>query len=268
MFDDTRADWGASKPRGALSFVATSARSEFFSHYDGGSPLGLAARPHSACLDRVKQDQAFHMNGNGWTDIGYNGLVCQHGRAIEGRGIDYVGAHCPDHNLTGYGWQFMVGGDESPTPAAYARMRRAYDDCVKRSGPLAKKGHRDGLATACPGDIIYRWIRAGMEALTTQPEGEPMATAAEIADEILKRRVVDYYGNDTTVGAAIGLTLRNSTSAALDARKAVALAEAAALAEAPLTKQDIDDIGNGVVQALGAEYDASVVLTPKGGDPA
>lgn len=267
MFDDTRDDWDAAPPRGGLTYVSPAVRTEFYSHYDGATPLGLASKPHSSCLARVKHDQLFHMNGNGWTDIGYNGLVCQHGRAIEGRGINYVGAHCPNHNLTGYGWQFMVGGDEQPTPAAYARMRRAYDDCVARTGrPLAKRGHRDGIATACPGDIIYRWIRAGMEALN---EGEgSMATAAEIADEILKRRVVDYYGNDTTVGAAIGYTLRNSTSAALDARKAVALAEAAAMSDKPLTRADIEEIGAGVVDALDGEYDARVILTPKEGDPA
>jgi hypothetical protein len=166
LFDDTRSDWGAVAPANHLSAVAASRRTEFYNHYDGGSDLGLADEEHSACLVKVKQDQKFHMGPQrGWSDIGYNGLICQHGRAIEGRGIDYVGAHCPDHNTSAYGFQFMVGGDESPTPAAYARMRRLYDDCVERSGhPLAKRGHRDGNATTCPGDLIYAWLEAGMTA--------------------------------------------------------------------------------------------------------
>ena len=171
MFDDLRADWGAAPPANHLATVAPANRSEFFNHYDGGAPLNLG--DHAGCLARVKADQRFHMVGRGWSDIGYNGLVCQHGRAIEGRGIDFVGAHCPDHNTSGYGFQFMVGGDEVPTPEAYARMARLYADCCARSGKaLAKKGHRDGFATDCPGNTIYAWVQAGMPAPTTHQEDD------------------------------------------------------------------------------------------------
>lgn len=196
MFDDLRADWGAAAPTNHLALVSPTRRTEFYNHYDGGSPLGLAARPHSACLKKVRDDQRFHQSpSRGWSDIGYNGLVCQHGRAIEGRGIDYVGAHCPDHNTVAYGMQFMVGGDEKPTPAAYARMRRLYDDCVDRSGhPLSKRGHRDGYATACPGDAIYAWVKAGMPT-----QEDDMPTAKEVADEVVKT-LINYPGPDATDG--------------------------------------------------------------------
>ena len=163
IWDDTRADWGATSTSG-MAFVPAARRDEFFNHYDGANPLGLANQPHSACLAKVKADQRFHMGpSRGWSDIGYNGLICQHGRAIEGRGLDYAGAHCPDHNTRGYGIQFQVGGNEAPTQAAKDRMRRLYDDLCKRSGrQLAMKGHRDGLATLCPGDVVYAWVKAGM----------------------------------------------------------------------------------------------------------
>lgn len=175
IWDDTRADWGAT-PTSGMAFVPAARRDEFFNHYDGANPLGLADQPHSACLAKVKADQRFHMGpSRGWSDIGYNGLICQHGRAIEGRGLDYAGAHCPDHNTRGYGIQFQVGGNEAPTQAAKDRMRRLYDDLCKRSGrKLAMKGHRDGLATLCPGDIVYSWVKAGMPvsgaAATTPPK--------------------------------------------------------------------------------------------------
>ena len=175
IWDDTRADWGAT-PTSGMAFVPAARRDEFFNHYDGANPLGLADQPHSACLAKVKADQRFHMGpSRGWSDIGYNGLICQHGRAIEGRGLDYAGAHCPDHNTRGYGIQFQVGGNEAPTQAAKDRMRRLYDDLCDRSGhTLAMKGHRDGLATLCPGDIVYSWVKAGMPvsgaAATTPPK--------------------------------------------------------------------------------------------------
>lgn len=148
-----------------MYYAPASTRSEFYNHYDGGHPLGLADKPHSACLAKVRDFQRFHIDGRGWSDIGYNGLVCPHGRSIEGRGLQWVGAHCPNHNRSAYGIQFMLGGDEQPTDAAKQRMRGLYDDLGKRSGRgLAKRGHRDGFATQCPGDNVYGWVQDGMPA--------------------------------------------------------------------------------------------------------
>ena len=67
-------------------------------------------------------------------------------------------------------------------------MRRLYDDLCKRSGrQLAMKGHRDGLATLCPGDIVYSWVKAGMPvsgaAATTpaKPTSKPKPTTTSKA---------------------------------------------------------------------------------------
>jgi hypothetical protein len=120
---------------------------------------------HARCLAFVKGIQTYHMTTHGWADIGYNGLICQHGRAIEGRGLDVQGAHCPNYNVTAYGVMFLIGETETATPAALARQRALYDACATRSGrALTKLGHRDGLATDCPGDALYAWVKAGMPA--------------------------------------------------------------------------------------------------------
>lgn len=207
IWDDTRADWGAT-PTSGMAFVPAARRDEFFNHYDGANPLGLANQPHSACLAKVKADQRFHMGpSRGWSDIGYNGLICQHGRAIEGRGLDYAGAHCPDHNTRGYGIQFQVGGNEAPTQAAKDRMRRLYDDLCKRSGrQLAMKGHRDGLATLCPGDIVYAWVKAGMPYSGSTPAKTGAATTYTREDVARLQRVL---GLDDT-GIWDGLTERQA----------------------------------------------------------
>ena len=256
MFDDYRSAWKAAKALRTPSYVDPLNRSEFFVHYDGSSELHFA--DHAGCLARVKANQTFHMSTRAWSDIGYNGLVCQHGRAIEGRGIDYSGAHCPDHNTSGYGFQFMVGGDQQPTAAAKARMRRLYDDaCDHSKRTLAKRGHRDGFATACPGDGIYAWVKAGMPAATEEDEVTPQDIKA-LADEVLNRPVRDLAGNEVTVGAAIGFTLRNSISAARDAAAARGLAEASAKAGRPLSAEETAEA---VRAALSGAY--NVTLTPK-----
>ena len=162
-FDDYRTDWHARGASGKVYTTPVTRRSGFAVHYNGGTPMGLADQPHSACLEAVRKDQDFHMDGRGWFDIGYNALVCQHGRKIEGRGVYAIAAHCEGHNTAWIGAQFMVGGDEAPTPEAFAAMRELYDDCCAEAGhALGKYGHRDGYNTLCPGDGIEAWVKAGM----------------------------------------------------------------------------------------------------------
>lgn len=164
MFDDTRSAWKAVKPESTRP-VPITARTEFFIHWNGG-PLGLFGKPHTACLAAVRGIQAEHMHddpSHGWSDIGYNALVCPHARLIEGRGRDVAGAHCPDHNTSGIGVQFMLGEGEHPTEAMKERVRSFYDECVTAAGhSLKRMGHRDGSATACPGAELYTWVRNGL----------------------------------------------------------------------------------------------------------
>jgi hypothetical protein len=142
-------------------------KDQFLNHWDGGSPLGLADKSHSACLARVKADQTFHMGpSRGWSDIGYNTLCCPHGRLIEGRGVLTVGAQCPGYNRSGIGSQLMVGGSDKLPAAMLNRQRRFYDDLKQlRNETTRKMGHRDGYSTSCPGDEIEAWVKNGMPML-------------------------------------------------------------------------------------------------------
>lgn len=179
LIDDTRAAWGAA-PNTASggTRINPGSRVGISWHYDGGATLGLAGRPHSACLTRTKAVQRFHQGpGRDWQDIGYNLFVCQHGRVIEARGVDLQGAHSPGVNATHYGVQFMVGGSESPTPAAYARAAQLARDLAAHSGrSLRQWGHRDDpkAATACPGDLIERWVKTGGPNADIRPTTPPV----------------------------------------------------------------------------------------------
>lgn len=171
IVDDTRAAWGAA-PNTNPRPVAASRRVGISWHYDGGAALNLGGRPHSACLTRVKADQRFHQSSRGWADIGYNLLICQHGRVIEGRGVDLQGAHSPGVNDVHYGVQFMVGGSESPTPAAFARAVRLAGELAAHSGrSLRQWGHRDDpqASTECPGNLIEGWVKRQGNAAPSKP---------------------------------------------------------------------------------------------------
>ena len=175
----TRAEWGARPPAGTILRVTPATRTEYFQHWNGGA---TRIQSHDRCPGVVRQIQSYHIDGRGWVDIGYNLLVCPHGTVFEGRGIDAVGAHCVDHNRTGYGVQAMIGQGEHPTPAMLATLAAVRDMLAARSGhPLALRGHRDGMSTTCPGDELYAWVHAGMTPPHTPTTEEPDMTPAQAA---------------------------------------------------------------------------------------
>ncbi|MDX3161776.1 N-acetylmuramoyl-L-alanine amidase, partial [Streptomyces scabiei] len=81
----TRAQWGARdyrRPNGATPYGR--ARRGVKLHYLG---TAYTDRAHTQCAGYVRQLQAQHMDGNGWSDIGYSFVVCTHGYVYEGRGL-------------------------------------------------------------------------------------------------------------------------------------------------------------------------------------
>ncbi|WP_308401401.1 peptidoglycan-binding protein [Streptomyces sp. AP-93] len=152
----SRGSWGAKPWNGTPSHVALSQRTEFFVHYDGGDAIARTGNSVPQAIERG------HL-GQGWAGIGYNFAIDQNGVVFEGRGWTLQGAHCPGHNVSGFGVQIAIGGDQSPSDAALRSARALYDEACRRTGrTLLQRGHRDGIATACPGPKLYAWVQAGM----------------------------------------------------------------------------------------------------------
>jgi hypothetical protein len=113
----------------------------------------------------------YHVNSNGWDDVGYNWLVDPNGVLYEGRGDDVRGAHFCGNNTNTQG-VCMMGTyiDDVPTEEAmttlkeYLAWKSAKDNidptAVSNHVPSAEDipqvaGHRDGCNTSCPGDMLY-----------------------------------------------------------------------------------------------------------------
>lgn len=113
----------------------------------------------------------FHVITRGWSDIGYNWLVAPTGVVYEGRGDGILGAHFCGTNGGTMG-VCMMGDFTNITPTANAldalKELLAWKACDANINPLGKafhpssnltldniSGHRDGCATACPGDSFY-----------------------------------------------------------------------------------------------------------------
>jgi peptidoglycan hydrolase-like protein with peptidoglycan-binding domain len=157
----TRAEWGARSPRDTPTKIAKAKRTGVAFHHTTGSNLG-----RSDCIGWVRAIQAFHMDTNGWNDIGYQRLVCRHGNIFVGRGWDQIGAHATGHNTSHV--SICAMGDlrraDNLTDALLAGLVDQYRDaCAWAGRDLHPIGHGQlsGAATACPG-LLTPWIAAGM----------------------------------------------------------------------------------------------------------
>lgn len=164
ILDDLRAAWNARPPTRSLTAVPWRDRVGVSWHWIGPGKGPSGAGPHSACLEQMRDWQAQHQ-AKGWKDIGYNATICQHARAIEGRGLAVEGSHSPGVNYVHVGVQFMVGADgSSPTPAMYARAARLRSELGALGPNIGRDwSHKDDLeaSTTCPGATIHQWVHSG-----------------------------------------------------------------------------------------------------------
>jgi len=107
----------------------------------------------------AKEIRGWHVNGNGWADIGYHFVIRRDGRLEKGRAIDAVGAHVANHNSNTLGI-CLVGGlndktyqpENNFTAAQWATLKKLIADLLKRYPGATILGHRDfpKVAKACP----------------------------------------------------------------------------------------------------------------------
>jgi hypothetical protein len=109
----------------------------------------------------------FHVNGNGWSDIGYNALVDSYGQLYEGRagGLNrpVVGAHTAGVNSTTTGLAsigthstILVNPTAQWTMVQYLAWKLARHGAV----PASIAGHRQFNPTSCPGNALQSQIPA------------------------------------------------------------------------------------------------------------
>ena len=161
----SRAEWGARAyrtPNGATPYSSPKRRGVKL-HYLG---TPYTDRAHAQCAAYVRQIQNQHMDGNGWSDIGYSFLVCTHGYVYEGRGLRRRNSANGNTTLNeqDYAVCLLVGSSGLVTApdAQLGGARDAIEHC-RSAGPAGDwiGGHRDGYATSCPGDVIYAWVKKG-----------------------------------------------------------------------------------------------------------
>ncbi|MFD7442330.1 N-acetylmuramoyl-L-alanine amidase [Streptomyces sp. NPDC059909] len=178
----SRADWGADEslvkdPPSYLSKVDA----VFVHHTAGTNDYDCAESPAI-----IRAILTYHVQTNGWNDIGYNFFVDKCGTVFEGRagGVDrpVLGAHTYGFNSYSSGVSVLGDYENGGTPTAAAQqavadiaawklglhgvgpeakvtLTAAADTGVWKKGQQANlytiSGHRDGYATLCPGATLY-----------------------------------------------------------------------------------------------------------------
>ncbi|MEL6636186.1 MAG: N-acetylmuramoyl-L-alanine amidase [Bacteroidota bacterium] len=140
----------------------------------------------------------FHVNTNGWDDIGYNWLIDPNGVVYEGRGNDIQGAHFCGRNSGTAG--FCMLGNFNTTEAQPAAVESlvemlAWKNCDRDLDPLATTfhnssarnlpviaGHRDGCSTECPGNLFYPTFSVLRGAVKAYLDGACQTTALSGAE--------------------------------------------------------------------------------------
>ncbi|KAG7154333.1 peptidoglycan-recognition protein SC2-like 1 [Homarus americanus] len=153
----TRAEWGARDPVSREPIIPPF--SGVFVHHSAMARCNTSEE----CVAEVQEIQKLHMDKNGWDDIGYHFLVGEDGRVYEGRGWNARGAHARAHNAWTYG--ICVMGNyvmALPNDRALTALRDIMD-CGVKQGKITQGfevfGHRDGVCTECPGQMLYEEIQ-------------------------------------------------------------------------------------------------------------
>jgi len=107
----------------------------------------------------------WHVNGNGWQDIGYHYVIKLDGAIEKGRDIGVAGAHCRGHNFKSIGVCLVGGLDENMNPCdnytnqQYKALRQLLRFLIITFPGSAILGHRDvsGVRKTCPNFDVKGW---------------------------------------------------------------------------------------------------------------
>ena len=174
----TRGEWGARAPSNSVG-TASSLKLAVVHHSATGNDYSPADVPGI-----IRSIQAFHIDGNGWSDIGYNFIVDKFGGMWEGRDgsllRNSIGAHAEGFNTGSVGvmalgnytagapgaaqvtniadviaWKFANAGIDPDTRVDFTSGGSSTVPAGQVVNLPRVVGHRDVGSTDCPGSNLY-----------------------------------------------------------------------------------------------------------------
>lgn len=176
-----RDEWGARAHRGCSrgynELYRVSIHHTFLPADDGPDPAA-----------RVRQMQNYHMDSNGWCDIGYHFIISQSGKIYQGRDDERrTGAHVGGQNTGNVGISFIGDYTSDQPPQAQVDAAVRLLSWIKQTYNIPwtrdnVKGHRQwpGQSTSCPGDNLLDKID-GMMAQVDDPVPQTYEVSLDVA---------------------------------------------------------------------------------------
>jgi N-acetylmuramoyl-L-alanine amidase len=141
----------------------------------GGTPQTLThiTIHHSAVVlgdnsnapGRIRQDQRYHQDSQGWIDIAYHVGVDRNGNIYELRNPELVGDTATTYDPTGH-FLVLCEGDFDKEEVTEELLHGTALACAWAAQRFAiptatLAGHRDFAATSCPGANLYAYVASG-----------------------------------------------------------------------------------------------------------
>ena len=151
-FTIPRAAW-TTRPRGGA--LQNPSSPILFVHYSTSAGKGLTTWGKQR--DAIRAIRDYHVDVNGWDDIGYSFILTQpagkarQARIWRGRGRHRVPASQYGHNTGNVSVCVITDGKERISPLTVAAIAKL----ARKVNARDVQGHRDVNATACPGERLY-----------------------------------------------------------------------------------------------------------------
>ena len=121
-------------------------------------------------LSKIAEIRRWHVEGNGWSDIGYHYVIDRNGNIREGRPEQGLGAHVNGRNANSIGI-CLIGGfggsDKDIFADHYTKnqeesLRKLINELKRRYSSITKvSGHNQYAAKACPCFSVPAWLNGG-----------------------------------------------------------------------------------------------------------
>jgi len=116
--------------------------------------LHYSATPEGKPFD-VKDIRDWHVNGNGWSDVGYHYVIKLDGTVQEGRPLSRTGAHCKGHNRGTVGICYIGGGvtdgKDTRTDEQKESLELLLSELIQEHNITKVSGHNQYSNKKCPG---------------------------------------------------------------------------------------------------------------------
>lgn len=188
-----RSDWGADPSPASVADLSHG----IIVHWNGPS-MGNYSKVSVPQI--IRNTYSYHVVGNGWSDIAYNFSIDRFGEVWEGRGANRRNAASGDTyaNSSYTAVEFLCGDGDVITAEAKQALVDFYRDYVNNGGEPKILGHRNVVATACPGDELLSFLPTVHDLAF--PKIKPIEIPVIPGEELMPSFILRHVASDTYVG--------------------------------------------------------------------